>query len=124
MKSMLFNENWWNHSKVSSNTDLVSYSSTTRIIGILTWLGGGPDGEWYPIDLPHDVFVWLVDLHEHPGLGRKLSLDVWGREYTLQVQPVPLAVQPLILKEQIKGFIVKSECADRRGSKVFKQIND
>lgn len=97
----------------------MSYNSITSARGILTWLGGGPDGKWNPIDLPHDVLVRLIDLHEHPGLSWKLSLNVWGREYTLQVQPVPLAVQPLILKEWIKGFIVKSVREIRRGSKVL-----
>jgi len=63
-----------------------------------TRLCPGPDGGRHLVDLPHDVLVRLVDLHEHLGLGGQLSLDVGGGEDALQVQPGSLAVQPLVLK--------------------------
>jgi len=64
-----------------------------------TRLCPGPDGGRHLVDLPHDVLVRLVDLHEHLGLGRELALDVRGGEDALQVQPGSLAVQPLVLKD-------------------------
>ena len=79
-----------------------------------TGLCGGSDGQWYTVDLPHDVLVRFVHLHKHPGFCRQLSLDVGGGENTLQVQPVPLAVQPLILG-RIKDFCqnVYKGCVER-----------
>lgn len=47
--------------------------------------------------LPHDVLVGLVHLGEHLGLCGQLALDVRGAEDALQVQPVALTRQPLIL---------------------------
>ena len=61
---------------------------------------GSADGQRNLVDPAHDVFVGLVDRREHLGLGRQLTLDVWRAEDALQVQPVALARQPLVLPRQ------------------------
>ena len=66
----------------------------------LTWLRAGSESQRHLVDLAHDLFVGLVDRHEHLGLGRQLSLDVGRGEDALKIQPVTLTVQPLILKHR------------------------
>lgn len=83
-----------------------------------TGLCGGSDGQWYTVDFPHDVLVRFVHLHKHPGFCRQLSLDVGGGKNTLQVQPVPLAVQPLILG-RIKDFVKMYIKDVWKGSKIL-----
>ena len=64
----------------------------------LTWLCAGSESQRHLVDLAHDLFVGLVDRHEHLCLGRQLSLDVGRAENALEIQPVTLTVQPLVLK--------------------------
>ena len=49
------------------------------------------------MDVSHDLLPRLVHLDEHLGFVGQLPLDVRSTEDALQVQPVPLALQPLVL---------------------------
>lgn len=61
-------------------------------------------GQWgskvmhYLVNFPHYVFEGLVDSEKHFRLSWQLPLDVGSREDGLQVEPVPLAGQPLVLQ--------------------------
>ena len=65
-----------------------------------TWLSSCSKSIRQPVDLPHDLFPGLIHLKEHLGLRGQLPLDVWGVKNTFQVEPVSLAVQPLLLGEK------------------------
>ena len=45
----------------------------------------------------HDLLPTLVHLCEHLGLVGKLTLDIGGSKDALQIEPVSLTFQPLIL---------------------------
>lgn len=52
------------------------------------------------VHLPHDALPGFVHLQEHLGLSRELPLDIRGCKDALQIKPVPLTRQPLILNKE------------------------
>ena len=55
--------------------------------------------QWVLLYSPHYLFPRLVDLIKHLSLVWQLPLYIGCSKYTLQIKPVPLTRQPLILKE-------------------------
>ena len=55
--------------------------------------------QWVLLHSPHYFFPRLVDLIKHLSLIWQLPLYIRCSKYALQIKPVPLTCQPLILKE-------------------------
>ena len=64
---------------------------------MITWSCSRSYAVWKFVHLSHDLLPRLVYLCEHLSLIWQLSLNVWRTEDALQVQPVALTLQPLIL---------------------------
>lgn len=80
----------------------------------LTWLCGSTQCVGKAVHLPHNLFPGFVHLQEHLGLSRELPLDVWGAEDALQIKPVPLTCQPLVLRTQgANQRLIVSKSQDR-----------